>query len=172
MITREELIRIGRFNKPHGVKGELSFTFTDDVFDRTECPYIVCEIDGIFVPFFIEEYRFKSDTTALIKLEDVDNEAGARPFTLLDVYFPKSYYKESNEDEAPGDYFIGFTVIDSEKGELGKIVSIDDSTENVLFEVEYNGRLLLIPAVDEFVCEIDEDDRKLYLNIPDGLMDL
>ena len=51
MITREELIRIGRFNKPHGVKGELSFTFTDDVFDRTECPYIVCEIDGIFVPF-------------------------------------------------------------------------------------------------------------------------
>ena len=133
MITREELIRIGRFNKPHGVKGELSFTFTDDVFDRTECPYIVCEIDGIFVPFFIEEYRFKSDTTALIKLEDVDNEADARPFTLLDVYFPKSYYKESSEDEAPGDYFIGFTVIDSEKGELGKIVSIDDSTENVLF---------------------------------------
>ena len=152
MITREELIRIGRFNKPHGVKGELSFTFTDDVFDRTECSYIVCEIDGIFVPFFIEEYRFKSDTTALIKLEDVDNEADARPFTLLDVYFPKSYYKE--------------------KGELGKIVSIDDSTENVLFEVEYNGRLLLIPAVDEFVCEIDEDNRKLYLNIPDGLLDL
>ena len=33
MITREELIRIGRFNKPHGVKGELSFTFTDDVFE-------------------------------------------------------------------------------------------------------------------------------------------
>ena len=30
MITREELIKIGRFNKPHGVKGELSFTFTDD----------------------------------------------------------------------------------------------------------------------------------------------
>jgi len=108
----------------------------------------------------------------LIKLEDVDNEADARPFTLLDVYFPKSYYKESNEDEAPGDYFIGFTVIDSEKGVLGKIVSIDDSTENVLFEVEYNGRLLLIPAVDEFVCEIDEDNRKLYLNIPDGLLDL
>ena len=63
MIERDELIKIGRFNKPHGVKGELSFTFTDDVFDRTDCPYIVCEIDGIFVPFFIEEYRFKSDTT-------------------------------------------------------------------------------------------------------------
>lgn len=48
----------------------------------------------------------------------------------------------------------------------------ESATENVLFEVEYNGRLLLIPAVDEFVCEIDEDNRKLYLNIPDGLLDL
>ena len=89
MITREELIRIGRFNKPHGVKGELSFTFTDDVFDRTECPYIVCEIDGIFVPFFIEEYRFKSDTTALIKLEDVDNEA-VRVHLLYSMFISRS----------------------------------------------------------------------------------
>ena len=45
MITREELIRIGRFNKPHGVKGELSFTFTDNVFNRTDSSYIVYEIN-------------------------------------------------------------------------------------------------------------------------------
>ena len=172
MIEREELIKIGRFNKPHGVKGELSFTFTDDVFDRTDCPYIVCEIDGIFVPFFIEEYRFKSDTTALIKLEDVDNETEARSFSLLDVYFPKSYYDTEAEEESPSDYFIGFTVVDSELGELGKIVSVDDTTENVLFEIDHDGRELLVPAVDEFVIEIDEENRRLYMNIPEGLLTL
>ena len=68
MIKREELIKIGQFNKPHALHGEISFTFTNDIFDRTECEYIVCNIDGIFVPFFIEEYRFKSNTTGLIKL--------------------------------------------------------------------------------------------------------
>ena len=172
MIEREELIKIGRFNKPHGVKGELSFTFTDDVFDRTDCPYIVCEIDGIFVPFFIEEYRFKSDTTALMKLEDVDNETDARAFSLLDVYFPQSYYGTEGEEEAPSDYFIGFTVVDSERGELGKIVAVDDSTENVLFEIDHDGRELLVPAVDEFVSEIDEENRRLYMNIPEGLLTL
>ena len=171
-IEREELIKIGRFNKPHGVKGELSFTFTDDVFDRTDCPYIVCEIDGIFVPFFIEEYRFKSDTTALMKLEDVDNETDARAFSLLDVYFPKSYYDTAVEEEAPSDYFIGFTVVDSERGELGKIVAVDDSTENVLFEIDHEGRELLVPAVDEFVSEIDEENRRLYMTIPEGLLTL
>ena len=172
MIEREDLIKIGRFNKPHGVKGELSFTFTDDVFDRTDCPYIVCEIDGIFVPFFIEEYRFKSDTTALMKLEDVDNETDARAFSLLDVYFPKSYYDTEVEEKAPSDYFIGFTVVDSERGELGKIVAVDDSTENVLFEIDHEGRELLVPAVDEFVSEIDEENRWLYMTIPEGLLTL
>ncbi|MDY3103734.1 MAG: 16S rRNA processing protein RimM, partial [Prevotella sp.] len=36
MIKEEDVYRIGKIGKPHGVKGELSFHFTDDVFDRTE----------------------------------------------------------------------------------------------------------------------------------------
>ena len=69
MIKKDEVFKIGIFNKPHGVKGELSFTFTDDIFDRVDCEYLICLLDGIFVPFFIEEYRFRSDTTALVKLK-------------------------------------------------------------------------------------------------------
>lgn len=64
MIRKEEVYKIGIFNKPHGIHGELSFTFTDDIFDRVEAEYLICLLDGIFVPFFIEEYRFRSDTTA------------------------------------------------------------------------------------------------------------
>ena len=121
MIQRDELIKIGTFNKPHGVQGELAFTFTDDIFDRCESPYVVCEIDGIFVPFFIEEYRFRSDTTALMKLEDVDSEEEARPFTNLDVYYPKAYITNDEDGglSAPGDFFLHFSVYDTEKGFLG-----------------------------------------------------
>ena len=54
----EEVYKIGLFNKPHGIHGELQFTFTDDIFDRVDCDYLICLLDGIFVPFFIEEYRF------------------------------------------------------------------------------------------------------------------
>ena len=36
MIRKEEVYKIGIFNKPHGIHGELSFTFTDDIFDRVE----------------------------------------------------------------------------------------------------------------------------------------
>ena len=58
MIKKEEVYKIGLFNKPHGIHGELQFTFTDDIFDRVDCDYLICLLDGIFVPFFIEEHRF------------------------------------------------------------------------------------------------------------------
>ena len=58
MIKREEVYKIGIFNKPHGIHGELSFTFTDDIFDRVEAEYLICLLDGILVPFFLEEYRW------------------------------------------------------------------------------------------------------------------
>ena len=67
MIKREDVYKIGVFNKPHGIHGELSFTFTDDIFDRVEAEYLICLLDGIFVPFFLEEYRFRSDSTALVE---------------------------------------------------------------------------------------------------------
>ncbi len=173
MIRRDELIKIGRFNKPHGVRGEISMTFTDDAFDRCDSPYIVCLVDGIFVPFFIEEYRFKSDSTALMKLCDVDNETDAAAFTLLDVYYPKRYYVESDEAATPGDYFIGFSVVDSEKGALGRIIAIDDATVNVLFVVAApDGKELLIPAQEAFVESIDEEARTIHMHLPDGLLDL
>ena len=173
MITREELIKIGQFNKPHGIHGEISFSFTDDVFDRTDCPYIVCEIDGIFVPFYIEEYRFKSEMTALFKLEDVDTDSDARVFTNLDVYFPKSYLEMEGEDYiAPGDYFLGYTVVDKHHGILGKIVHIDDSTINTLFVVGRDASELLSPANDDFVISVDRENKIIKMDVPNGLLNL
>ena len=172
MINRDELIKIGIFNKPHGIHGELSFTFTDDIFDRTDCPYLVCGIDGIYVPFFIEEYRFRSDTTALVKLEDVDSDADARMFTNLEVYFPKSFLTDGEEYTAPGDYFIGFTVVEKSVGEVGTITGINDTTANVLFEVERRGEELLIPVSGDFILSVDENNKTIHMDLPDGLLSL
>lgn len=54
MIKIEDVYRIGLINKPHGVHGELLFTFDDDIFDRMEADYIICMMDGILVPFFLK----------------------------------------------------------------------------------------------------------------------
>ena len=119
MIRKEEVYKIGIFNKPHGIHGELSFTFTDDIFDRVEAEYLICLLDGIFVPFFIEEYRFRSDTTALVKLEGVDTAERARMFTNIEVYFPVKHAEEAGPGELSWDFFVGFRMEEAHHGKLG-----------------------------------------------------
>ena len=168
MIKPEEVYRIGRLGKAHGVKGEVSFQFDDDIFDRIDCDYLILEVDGILVPFFIEEYRFRSDTVALVKFEDVDTQQRAQELTGSDVYFPRSL---ADDDDAPSlTSLVGFDIVDAQTAApVGRIAAIDDSTANLLFELD-DGRL--IPAAEELITGIDTTHRQISLNIPQGLLEL
>lgn len=171
MIKEEEVFKIGKFIKPHGIKGEISFAFENNIFDKVDCPYIICLIDGIFVPFFIKDYRFKGSETALITLEDVSSEYQAKKFSGLEVYFPRTHFNETSDAEYTLDYFIDFEVIDEQAGNLGKITDVDDSTINILFLINTpNGEELIIPASDDFIINIDGDKKILYMKLPEGLI--
>lgn len=171
MIREDEVFKIGKFVKPHGIKGEISFAFDNDIFDKVDCPYLICLIDGIFVPFFVKKYRFKGSDTALITFEDITTDIEAKRFNGLDVYFPRKYFDESVEAEYTLDYFIGFNVIDEAKGAIGEIVDIDDSTINTLFLLnDENGVEVIIPASDDFITNIDPVKKILFVDLPEGLL--
>ena len=173
MIKTEEVYKIGLFNKPHGIHGELQFTFTDDIFDRVDCDYLICLLDGIFVPFFIEEYRFRSDSTALVKLEGIDTAERARMFTNVEVYFPVKHAEEAEDGELSWNFFVGFRMEDVRHGELGEVVEVDTTTVNTLFVVEQeDGEELLIPAQEEFIVEINQEKKLITVELPEGLLNL
>ena len=169
MIKQEEVYKIGRLGKSHGVRGEVSFLFDDDVFDRVDADYLILDIDGILVPFFIEEYRFRSDTTALMKFEGIDTQERARELTGCDVYFPRNL-AASDDDSISWSAIVGFDIIDaSTKKSIGRIASIDDSTLNILFCLE-DGHL--IPASEDLITQIDQQARTITMHLPAGLLDL
>lgn len=169
MIKKEEVYKIGRLGKTHGVRGEISFLFDDDVFDRVDADYLILEIDGILVPFFIEEYRFKTDSNALMKFDGIDTQERARELTGCDVWFPRAL-AESDEDGISWAAIVGFDIIESESGKtVGRIASVDDSTINILFCLE-DGRL--IPASEELIIAIDQQARTITMQLPEGLLNL
>lgn len=169
MIREEEVFQIGKLGKTHGVKGEISFLFDDDVFDRVDADYLILKIDGILVPFFIEEYRFKSDSNALMKFEGIDTQEQARDLTGTDVYFPRSL-ADSDDGTLTWSVLVGFDIIDADSGRtVGRIASVDDSTLNILFCID-NGRL--IPASEDLIIAVDQQARSLTMHIPAGLLEL
>ena len=169
MIRDEEVYKIGKLGKTHGVRGEISFLFDDDVFDRVEADYLVIEVDGILVPFFIEEYRFKSDANAIVKFEDIDTQERARELTGCEVFFPREL-ADSDDDSLSWAAIVGFDIIEAKSGnKIGRIASVDDTTLNVLFCLE-DGRL--IPASEDFITEIDQQARTITMQLPEGLLNL
>jgi len=172
MIKDSEVFKIGKLIKPHGIKGEISFAFDNDVFDRVDCPYLICRINGILVPFFIKEYRFKGSETALITFEDIDSEQKAQRMSGLEVFFPRKYYEVETDDEIEysWNFFIGFSVMDKVSGKLGTIEAVDEKTLNTLFLIKNNEEELIIPATEAFIEKIDAKKKILHLNLPEGLI--
>jgi 16S rRNA processing protein RimM len=172
MILKTDVFPIGQINKPHGVNGEMSFSFTSDIFDREDIPYFVFEMQGILVPFFLEEYRFKGSTTGLLKLDGVTTDEQARAFYGLTIYLPKKFLEKVEDAEIELDYFAGFSLIDAEKGLVGVISEVDQTTENVLFVIPTKDDELLIPAGEEYIEKIDHEKKLIYVRLPEGLLDL
>ena len=169
MIKEEDVYKIGRLGKTHGVRGEISFLFDDDVFDRTDADYLILRVDGILVPFFIEEYRFKSDANAIVKFDGIDTQERARELTGCDVYFPRSL-AEGDEGDISWSILVGFDILEVQSGKaVGRIAAIDDATMNILFELE-DGRL--VPASEDLITAIDQEARTITMHIPEGLLEL
>lgn len=168
-MIKEDLYRIGKLGKPHGVKGEINFLFDDDVFERVDADYLILQLDGIMVPFYLEEYRFKSDEVALVKFESIDTQERAAELTNTEVFFPRSLAEEEEHDFTYAE-LVGYKLVDANTGSnVGVIASVDDSTDNILFELE-NGAL--IPAPEELIEEVDQDARTITMSLPEGLLEL
>lgn len=173
MIRREEVFRIGRMGKPHGVDGELQMQFSDDVFDRVEADFLVLDIDGILVPFFLEAYRFRSDEMALVKFEGINSDTQARQLSLCEVFFPKRLA----DDDAPianWNSLLGYQILHAgTEDAVGEVQSVDSSTANVLLYVSTpEGTTHIIPASPELMKDVDTRQRTILMDIPDGLLDL
>ena len=173
MIKEEDVVKIGTFTKPHGISGELSISFLNDLFELADPTYIICDMDGILVPFFMEEYRFISDDTAFVKLVDVNTEDKARRFMDVDVYLEERI-AGTHEDynHYSWEAFKGFIVVDNSVGEVGPVLSVDESTINTLFIVQHGGGELVIPVDDSLVEWVDYDKKIIQMNLPEGLLTL
>lgn len=178
MINRDDLIEIGKFNKPHGIKGELSMTLDDEAVAVDGLRCLIVDREGIPVPFFVTGLRPRSHRTLLVSLAGVTSESGAREFANAPVYGLRSEVEPmleaaGDEDDGEGFYandLIGCTV-EADGRILGEVADIDDSTANLLMVVNRTDGegTVLIPIAAEFFEDVDAESRHIRMTLPEGL---
>lgn len=171
-IPKADCIKIGFIRKLHGVHGEVVLEFEPQFDYSVEAANrFFIELEGLLVPFFVAEdgLRFQSAKSALVIFDDVDSERYARRLVGQNVYL---FQEDIVDDEETGDEwpFIGFVLIDSKLGEIGPIEKVEDFSGNIVMTVNYNGEELLIPFSEDFLVSVDEDEKTVTMNLPEGLI--
>lgn len=173
MIASERLTEIGRFGRPHGLKGEVSAHIPDTDIDPSELPCIFVELDGLFVPFFISDWRTKGAETVLLTLDNVDSQEAAALFNGRSIYAEADALPDSDGDDSDGDGvylddLVGYTITDNGTT-VGRITGFDDSTDNYLFTVDRDGTEVYVPANGDLINGIDPDSKTVEMDLPLGL---
>ena len=175
MITNSQIINIGKLVKPHGVNGEIVIS-TDYDIDLSAVKCIIINIDGINIPFFISSIRSRGKESYLIMIDGINNENDAALICGKALYVLNNDIDDFDEDE-DGFYandLIGYNVyLADSKSLIGKLIDIEDSTENALFIVEReNNELIYIPIVINFIEKISTETLTIEMDLPLGLLEL
>lgn len=178
MITASELYPIGYVAKTHGIKGELNVAL-DTPYEPADFKFLVFEIDSIYVPFVITNTRGQGVANRLVSLKGIDSVEEARELAGKTAYVLVSELKNQpdydNEADVDGIYLsdlVGYCVTDENGNHIGTISGFNDDTQNYLLEIKNDeGKVLLIPYVDDWVVDFDSDKRTISFNLPTGLLD-
>lgn len=172
-MKKEDCFYLGKIVTKYSFKGELLIKLDTDqpeLYENLDSMFI--EVRNTLLPFFIESSQLHKSDLLRVQFEDVTSEADADALIKSDVYLPLEFLPKLEGNKFYFHEVIGFTMEDKNFGTVGTIVSINDSTAQALFEVENNGKEILIPMNDEFIIKVDRKTKTILVNTPDGLIDL
>lgn len=122
------------------------------------------------LPYFIKSVKIKNEKEVYIKLEGIDSREIAYKLIKKDVWLTEDDFKKFASATAPIS-FLGFTMINDEK-ELGEILEVIEQPHQVLCKILINGNEALIPMNEDSLKKIDKKSRKIFVTLPDGLLDI
>ncbi|CAH8284862.1 16S rRNA processing protein RimM [Mariniflexile fucanivorans] len=172
-MKKEDCFYLGKIVTKYSFKGELLIKLDTDqpeLYENLDSMFI--EVRNTLLPFFVESSQLHKSDLLRVQFEDVTSEADADALIKSDVYLPLEFLPKLEGNKFYFHEVIGFTMEDKNFGTVGTIVSINDSTAQALFEVENNGKEILIPMNDEFIIKVDRKTKTILVNTPDGLIDL
>jgi 16S rRNA processing protein RimM len=165
-----EYLSIGQIVNTQGVKGEVKvFPLTNDPkrFDKLKEVFIESKDD--LVKYQVESSKHLKNTV-ILKLKGVDTMNDAEK--LRDLYVKVGRWDAVRLSK---DSFFICDIVESEVFDihgvlLGKLVDVMQTGANDVYVVKDDKREILIPALKTVVKEINLQNKKIIVDLPEGLI--
>ena len=167
-----QYFKIGKLAATFGTNGEI--VLEHNLGKKTSLKGLetifIEEKKDAFLPYFISATKIKNEKELFISLEGIQSKEVARPLIKKEVWLSENDFKKFAAVAAPIS-FLGFTIVHNKK-ELGEVIEVIEQSHQILCAIVIEGKEALIPIHENSLEKVDKKNRKLYVNIPDGLLEI
>lgn len=163
MITNQQVLPIGRITRTHGKRGELQCLTSNEYWDNADATFLILSINNIFVPFRVLDWRGKGSDSLIFQLDHITDEQTAQALVGCQAYMLTTDISPEDEILPTWQSLNGYRVLDTDQGELGTIIHVDESTINTLVTLDND---LLIPLHEDFIIDINPMAQQITICLP------
>lgn len=168
----KDYFNIGKIVGSHGLAGEVVLEHA--LGKKTDLKGLqtifIEERKDSFLPYFIESTQAKNQQEVYIKLEGFNTKESARRLNQKDVWLLKADFDRYAAKSSPIS-LLGYMMI-NEGEEIGEVIEVIEQPMQVLCKIIYQGNEALIPLHEESLEKIDKKKKHVYVNLPEGLLDI
>jgi 16S rRNA processing protein RimM len=166
------MIRIGKIVATHGLQGAVIMTHIvgNSQWLKPEDVLFLELHKESYIPFFISQLKTLNDEEYVLNLEDTNSNEAARKLVGKNVYVNEDILSKHATDSPL--LWIGFNVVDREKGSLGPIEDVLQAGPQWLAKITYNDKEVLLPLVDDMILDVNMKNKFVRMDLPDGILDL
>lgn len=166
------MLRVGKIVATHGLQGTV---ILKHIVENTNWLH---EGDALFVemtkgsniPYFVESATKHGNDELLVKLEDIADADAAKRLVGKQAFADADLLEKSKADTPL--MYIGFELIDKQKGNLGKITDVMQASAQWIAQIIIDEKEVLIPLADDLILDLNKKNKFIRMDLPDGLIEV
>jgi len=176
-VAPEAMVQVGFVFRPHGMEGELKVNP-----EHTDDPARFEDLDTVYIgrtPHQVTRHTIasvryqqtKRGTTVILGLSDVETRDDAEAIAKLHVFAHEDDL-ELAEDEVFIHDLVGLEVVTEEGERIGTVANyMEMPAQDVFVVTRPNTDEAMIPAVEDFIVDIDLEGGQLVVRLVEGLIE-
>lgn len=171
-MKKDDCYYLGKITKAHGLKGQVNFYLdVDNPYEYEGLDAVFVEMDSGLMPIFIENLNI-SAKKVIATLEDHEHIDDVQYLINKSLYLPQAALPELEEDQFYYHEIVGYKVIDEREGDVGEIEDVLEYPQQALIQMDHNGSEVLFPVKDEIIKKVDKKEKIMYVDLPEGLLEI
>jgi 16S rRNA processing protein RimM len=166
------MLRIGKIVATHGLQGAviLKHIVGNSEWLEKDSVLFVELRKGSHIPYFTIAAKAHNDEEYIVTLDDLNTVEAAKKLVGKQVYVKEDILSDHAEDSPL--LWIGYNLVDREKGGLGQIEDVMQAGAQWLAKITYEGKEVLVPMVPQIIVEVNARNKYIRVDLPEGLLEV